>query len=299
MRTAVIINPASGRTAHRRGTGADRLHLARRIAATCAPDATVVLTTGPGDAAALAQSFVADAITRVVAWGGDGTINEVAGPLIGTGVALGIVPGGSGDGTAGSLGLIRPASAALELALTAEPGRVDVGWLGDRHFLNIAGVGFDAVVAAAFNRQHRRGLLSYLRVGLPLFWTYTPSFYRLNIAGDTLDGKMMFMAIANGRQYGNGLVLAPDADPRDGLLNVVAVRATSPVRFLWQTRLLLFPTNRPTAGVDRRQADACTVSGTQLVCHVDGESFEAAGTLNVRIQPAALWIAGAGVTPED
>jgi diacylglycerol kinase (ATP) len=236
---------------------------------------------------------VAGKVSRVVAWGGDGTVNEVAGPLIGTGVALGIVPGGSGDGTAASLGLSRPVSVALEQALTAEPARVDVGWLGSRHFLNVAGIGFDAEVASAFNRQRRRGLPGYLRVGLPLFWTYAPGLYRLNLANETLDGRMMLIAFANGPQYGNGLVLAPDAKPGDGLLNIVAVRATSRVRFLWQSRLLLFPTDRSTPGVDRRKADTCTVSGAALVCHVDGESFEAPGPLTVRIQPAALWVAGA------
>jgi len=296
VRTAIIINAASGRTAHERGAGADRLHLARRAAASCASDATVVLTNGPGHAATLARSFVADHVARVVAWGGDGTVNEVAGPLIGTNVALGIVPGGSGNGAAGSLGLVRPTLAALETALTAAPRTIDVGWLGDRHFLNIAGVGFDAEVARAFNRQRRRGLLSYLRVGLPLLWRYTPASYHLQLGSTSVDGTMMFIAIANGSQYGNGLVLAPDANPADGILNIVALHAAPPMQSLWQTRLLLFPTARPTPGVDRHRTATCEISGARLLCHVDGESFEAADTVQVRIQPAALRIAGARTT---
>src|ERR1043165_5996557 len=98
MRVAIIVNPRSGLS-----TGPAGLHASRRDrvltwAKHAGVDAEVIETASRGHGAELAASFAAAGIDRVVAWGGDGTVNEVAGPLIGTGTALGIIPGGSGDG---------------------------------------------------------------------------------------------------------------------------------------------------------------------------------------------------------
>jgi YegS/Rv2252/BmrU family lipid kinase len=260
-------------------------------------DASVVVTRAAGDAALAAEAARRDGVDRVVAWGGDGTVNEVAGPLIGTRTALGIVPAGSGDGLAGSLGLPRRPEYALRLALLGPSGPMDVGWLGDRHFLNVAGIGFDAAVGRAFNHSATRGLGAYVRLALAEIWRYQPDSYELTVNGATLRGPRLLVAFANGREYGNRMVLAAGADPTDGLLDLIVVDAGSAWRQCWRARRLLVGRDLPAVGITRHRVAKAQIAGSRLVCHVDGETFEVDGVLDVRIQPLALHVAGLSPLP--
>jgi diacylglycerol kinase family enzyme len=291
MSTAVIINPISGARGHLAATGAERSALARDLLSRLGEDAEVVVTRAAGDAAALSAAYAAQGVDRVIGWGGDGTINEIAGPLIGTRSALGIVPSGSGDGLARSLGLPRRPEAALALAVKQIPAPIDVGYLGDRHFLNIAGVGFDAAVGHGFNRGAKRGATGYLKRGLSLAWTYRCERYHLRLQDDRRTGTWFMAAFANGAQYGNGLMLAADADPSDGWLNAVVVESGSPLIQFWRARRLLIGRTRHAAGILRQRVQSASVTGEHLLCHVDGETFEARGTLEVRLEPRRLLVA--------
>jgi len=255
-------------------------------------DAEVLETTARGDAQHYARSFVAREFDRVVAWGGDGTVNETAGPLRATRAILGIVPSGSGDGLAGSLGLPRRPEQALAAAIERPARAIDVGWLGDRHFLNVGGVGFDAAIAHAFNGRSKRGGLGYLTHGLSLAWTYRSRPYELQLGDEPgRKGEIWLMSFANGTQYGNGVIIAPDADPSDGWLNAVIVAPGSTARQFWRARRLLVARLRPAEGVLRTRLQRATISGTDFHCHVDGETFMATGKLTVRVEHGAMNVA--------
>ncbi len=251
-----------------------------------------VATTQKGHAAELARSYVARDFDVVIAWGGDGTVNEVAGPLIGSRAALGVIPCGSGDGLARSLGLYVSADVAFRAAVMGRAAAIDVGYLGERHFLNVAGVGFDAVVAADFSSASRRGALGYVTRACRTVWTYRARPYRLELDGDVREGRYFMVAFANGREYGNHLVLAPEADARDGWLEVVIVDDGSPVRQFWRARRPLLASSSPAEGIIRTRARTAALAGARLNCHVDGESFEAEGTVRVRVAPKALRVCG-------
>lgn len=275
--------------------GPSRVAFVRQLAQRADPSIEVIATDGPGHAGDLAARFVANGCTRVVAWGGDGTINEAAGPLIGSGVELGIVPSGSGDGLARGLGLRRGPAAALAIAL-GEPARaVDVGMLGHRHFLNIAGIGFDAAVAVAFNNRSRRGHAGYLKESLLGVWSYKSCAYTVEVGGERFEGRRFVVAFANCREYGNGLVLVPNADPTDGQLDMVMVAGGSVLRQFWRARRLSWRRLAPAEGVRRARITAASVSGDFLQCHVDGQPFETSGTLDVSLRSGAILIAGAAL----
>jgi diacylglycerol kinase family enzyme len=293
MRVGVIVNPFSGGSKAPLPPGPARLAAVRDLASRTAEAIDVVATNGHGHAAELAHEFVARGSSRVVVCGGDGTVNEAAGPLIGTGVALGIVPSGSGDGLARGLGLRRPVDAAFRTAVTEPAKPIDVGFLGDRHFLNIAGVGFDAAVADVFNRRSKRGHSGYLRDSLMGVWSYKSSVYDVEIDGERFSGPRFVVAFANCREYGNGLVLVPNADPTDGRLDMVMVEGGSPIRQFWRARRLSWRRLAPAEGVRRGRITSASVSGERLQCHVDGQPFDTRGTLQVRIQPGGIRIAGA------
>jgi diacylglycerol kinase (ATP) len=295
MRVAIIINPISGPGPVEQN-GAARLAQARRlIGDLCRPpiEADASVTTGPGHAADLARGYVSRGFDVVVAWGGDGTINEVAGPVIGSPAALGIIPSGSGNGLARSLVLPRDPAEALTGAVSGRASAIDVGYLGGRHFLNIAGIGFDAAVAADFNAGGKRGVMSYVSRVLRTIRHYHAEVYRLRLDAEARDGQYFLVAFANGREYGNRFVLAPKADAADGWLDVVLVETGSPARQIWRTRRMLLASDRPAEGIIRTRVRAATIGGACLRCHVDGEAFSAEETVEVRLAPRALRIIGA------
>jgi diacylglycerol kinase (ATP) len=295
MKAAVIINPRSGRHGRRLTRAAELVALVRQLAQSAGRAIEIVeiaVTERAGHASDLSRLFVSRGADRVIAWGGDGTVNEVAGPLIGTRTSLGIVPGGSGDGLAGSLGLPRSREAAWRTALQAPARAIDVGFLGSRHFLSVAGIGFDAAAARTFNTRAMRGLAGYAAVVLPALRTYQCQRYRIELDGRAVEGSCFLIAFANGRQYGGGFVLADAADLRDGRLDAVIVDAGPAWRQIWRARRLAIGRRRPAHGISRTQVREATVTGDTLVCHVDGEPFETSGTLNVRVDPLAILVAG-------
>jgi len=291
MRIGIIINPVAGR-GRRSPVGEERASLARRLALRAGVDADIEVTRSAGHGAELARRFHDAGYDVVAAWGGDGTVNEVAGPLIGSTTALAIVPSGSGDGLARGLGVPADPELAIQTALRVESTPMDVGFIGDRHFLNIAGVGFDAAVAVRFARSGRYGTLSYALAAFGGLWSYKCARYALEIDSERSNRRLFLAAFANSRQYGNGIVIAPDANPRDGFLNGIVVEDGSAFAQLWRARRLFVKKLAPAAGIRRLRLTSASITGDALHGHVDGEPFETTGRLEVRIEPAALRVAG-------
>ena len=123
-------------------------------------------------------------------------------------------------------------------------------------------------------------------------WTYRPKPFRVTLEGAPADGRWFVVAFANARQYGSGIVIAPMADPADGRLDAVVVDDGSPLEQLWRARRLFIRPDRPARGVLRARVTKASVEGPRLVCHVDGEPFEASGLLPVRVEPGAIRIVG-------
>lgn len=294
MRTLIIVNPRSGVAKRHRTADGTRMECAARWARAMGAQAEVMATTHGGHAAELATAFLTAGVDRVIAWGGDGTVNEAAGPLFGSGVAFGIVPGGSGDGLARSLGLPRDPESAMRVALQAIPRPMDIGWLAGRHFLNIAGIGFDAEVAHRFSRRLTRGTQGYIAESLRSVWSYACEDYAIRIDGQSTEfhGRHFVIAFANGREYGSGLAIAPEASPSDGWLDTLIVKGGGPWRQLWRSRRLAWRPMLPAEGVWRGRVRGASITGARLVCHVDGEPFEASGEITVRLDPGALLVAG-------
>jgi YegS/Rv2252/BmrU family lipid kinase len=259
-----------------------------------------MMTERRGHARVLAQQCVDAGCATVIAMGGDGTVNEVAQALVGTPVALGIVPCGSGDGLARGLKLPADMAAALRVAFTASPTAIDVGYAGDRIFLNIAGIGFDAAVARVFAARTRRGAWGYVLKTLQLVWSYQAPDYEVRwqtgATEETRRGRKFLVGFANAPEYGNHAVLAPDADVTDGLVDLLLIDAGTVLEQIWRGRRLFWGHRCPAHGVERARALRASVTGSSIVCHLDGEVLEMSGTLDIRIRPQALLVrVGTGV----
>ena len=213
--------------------------------------------------------------TRIVAWGGDGTVNEVGRALLHSPATLGIVPAGSGNGLARALGVPRTPALALGHAIDAATTLIDAGEIAGHVFLNVAGLGFDAHVAYAFSQQRgARGLQRYVRVVSRELFRYVPATYRLEVDGDTVEYRAFLLTMANGPQWGNGAQIAPGARLDDGLLDIVIAQAPNAWAAARQVPRLFTGTIDRAPGVVTRRAAAVTIR-TEGPCrlHVDGEPF--------------------------
>ena len=287
MRAAVIINPKSGRGAGL--TSAGKESLARAVAAGCGVDVDIALTERAGHGRELAAAFALAGVDTIVAWGGDGTVNEVAGAVAGTASAFGIVPAGSGDGFATTLGVARDPRAALGAALSGRVRPLDVGEVNGRPFLNLAGIGFDARVAKRFNLLTRRGGLPYLLIGLHEGLTYPGQEYRVHLDDQPFDLRAFLLVFANGQQYGNNAIIAPGARFDDGLLDALIVDARPFFPQLWRARRLFIGRDKRVNGIVRQAVTRAVVESSQPIeMHLDGECLEAGTRIEVGVRPGAL-----------
>jgi YegS/Rv2252/BmrU family lipid kinase len=287
---AIIINPISG-TGGRPEIARERIAVAERVVTARGLAADIVLTEHAGHAPTLVQSLTAAGASLVVAWGGDGTVNEVAAQLAFRDVALGIVPSGSGNGLARELGIPFDPVAAFAIAFEGRDRVIDAGELDGRMFFNIAGLGIDARVAHEFasNGLLRRGFRRYLSIAARELFTFEPDDHTIRADGETLRARTLLIALANGRQYGNGACIAPHARLDDGRLDVVVVSHRSPVSVLLQAPMLFAGRVDALPGVTMTTAiDVEITSARSAVYHIDGEPFVGGASLKARALPRAL-----------
>lgn len=292
-RVAVIINPVAGARARRRTGVSARVSLAERLISERGGTARVLLTTGRGDAFEKAREQVAAGATLVVAWGGDGTINEVGRAMTRSAVPLGIVPAGSGNGLARALGLPLEAAPAIACALDGGNRTIDAGEIAGRLFFNIAGVGLDAHVAWMFDQvaAHGRGLAGYVRVTARSLWSYQAADYQFEADGARSDRRALFIAFANGSQYGNNAEVAPDASPSDGWLDMVVVGAARPLVNVWRARRLFDGSIERDPHVHRQRIREVVLTSLHpMRFHADGEPCEPVHSLTVRVHPGVLTV---------
>jgi diacylglycerol kinase (ATP) len=285
-----IVNPLSGAGATP-GVAERRVALLKSKFASAHVTGDVHLSLRSGHAGELARAAVATGARTVIAWGGDGTINEVGTALAGTNVVLSIVPAGSGNGFASEVGVPVLPEAAIDVALHGHDRSIDVGELAGRLFFNIAGIGFDAVVAERFNQQTigRRGMGPYVRIGLRETFRYRAARYRILLDGEELATNALLIAFANGREYGNRIRLAPHARMDDGKLEAMVVEDRHPFSRLWSGRHLAFGTADKASRLIARSIESARVeSEGEMLYHLDGEIGRASGSIDVRIRPKAL-----------
>ncbi len=232
----VIVNPAAGRGARlwpRYGA-----QLRQRGARICA-------TTRAGDARELALRAIAEGSKYLVAAGGDGTLGEVAGAILESGqaVRLGVLPIGTGNDFARTLGVWGAPERALEAIFGDAVRRVDAGIIEcdgkTRAFVNVAGCGFDSLAARRINEwgqrktmRHVRGLGAYLLAVACEMAHFRAFDLALELDGEALETRAVLCAVANARSYGGGMMVCPDAQLDDGLFDVCIIGDASRAEFL-------------------------------------------------------------------
>ncbi len=253
----------------------------------------VRMTERSGHAHNIAEQLAREGVRTIVAWGGDGTVNEVAAALAFTETRMAIVPVGSGNGLARHLGIPLSPAGALDVALGLRQTRIDVGEFDGRRFVNVAGVGLDAAIAHRFAKHglERRGLRRYVEVTMREVASYCSQAYTIVANGETIHTRPLLLTLANGGQFGNGAVISRSARADDGLLDLVIATDRTPLVALLQAPMLFFGGATRLPGVTLRHVVEASITAAQPVCyHVDGEPGVGGTTVHARVHPRVLHV---------
>lgn len=237
----------------------------------------------------------------VVVIGGDGTVHQALQRVAGTGVPLGIVPTGTGNDMAACFGLPPTPLAAADAigeALrrgtrrTVDLARVTTSDGREVHFGGVLAAGFDAIVNERGNRMRwPRGPRRYdLAIMLELM-RLRPRRYSLVIDGEAREVDAVLVAVGNIAQYGGGMKILPEADPTDGLLDVLWVEPISRTTLVRIKPRIYRGTHVLHPAVRQIRAREIIIAGPEIVCYADGERL-AHLPLRITVAPGALTLLG-------
>lgn len=227
-----------------------------------------------------------------VAVGGDGTVNSLMKYLINReDKALAVLPLGSGNGFAKELGFKYNIKTLLEQITKGETHLIDVLEINKNSFINMAGIGFDAVIAHDFQKSETRGLFNYIISSLKTYFTYKPIDASICIDGNEINGNFQMISIANTRQFGNNAFISPMSKPDDGIFEVVFLK-TVPFfsAFLFAYRLFTGKL-KENSYIQYLSCDSSiTIKTNCKKYHIDGDPMFSDGKYDVSIHKKCLKI---------
>lgn len=237
-------------------------------------DFEVQWTEGRGHAVQLARDACAAGFSAVVAVGGDGTLNEVVNGVAGYDVPIGLIPLGTGVDFSRTIGLSRSPVQALDVVLAGNVRRVDLGLVNEHRFCNVAGTGFDAKVADRVNQTDSKsgGATPYVQAILQTLFTYKNTPFKITLDGVTHEVTSLLMAVGNGRFYGGGMKICPEADIEDGSFDVCIVGDVGKLPMLMLLGRVFSGSHMTHPLVTYERASKVTVQGpSDFAIQADGE----------------------------
>ncbi|MDY0909060.1 diacylglycerol kinase [Microbacterium sp. CFBP9034] len=296
MNVALLVNPAARSGAH---TGA-ATRAAERLRSHGVR--TAIISGGSAEeSSALLRAAIAAGVDAVAVAGGDGTVRLAIQEVAGTGIPLGIIPAGTGNDFAATLGLRElDADAAADTIAAGAVRRIDLGRVTrsdgtTEYFGTVLASGFDSKVNDRANAMRwPRGGSRYNIAILIEFLTLSGMPYEVELERDDgsrehVAGDLVMATVGNGRTYGGGIPICPDADPADGLLDVVLVRPAGRLRLLRLLPRVYAGTHATVPEVSITRVRSVRLSSAGVTAYADGDPIGAL-PLTVDAVPAALTV---------
>ena len=281
-----IINPISGKS-HRN----DLPEQIERILNLDRFEYDIKVSEYAGHAKLLAQDAIDAGYDIIAAAGGDGTINEVGTRLIGTDIALAVIPCGSGNGLSRCLNIPLETVKALELINRRAVCLIDTVTVNELPYISIAGIGYDAQVADDYAHDTRHGFNTYLRYIVKNYFTLGEKTYTLQLADKNFTTKAFFISFANSNQMGYDFPIAPKASLWDGKVDLCIVRKPNPLELPIVGSFFLSSNMDKSPKVDILQVPEATIIRPEpAVVNIDGESKKMEKDLHIKVNPLSLHV---------
>jgi diacylglycerol kinase (ATP) len=290
LRVLIIYNPVAGRSANLKPT-LDRVAESWRAQGW---QVDIYATIAAGDATVRAQAAATAGYEAIIAAGGDGTVNEVMNGLVGTNTALGVLPLGTVNIWAREMGLPMDTLKAAEMLAKSGLAQIDVGRAGNRYFLLMAGIGFDALVTATVSSADKKwlGAMAYIKQAVTVAWNFRGLSPKLRIDGKRVRGKILMITIGNSQLYGGVVKFTAHATIDDGLLDVCVIKGqgmlSAPRRLI---SIFARHYNRDPL-VQYYQARSIEIRGSKkkpIPIQVDGD-YLGTTPMTFRVVPRSLWV---------
>jgi diacylglycerol kinase (ATP) len=269
---ALLVNPTAGKG---RAAGT----VARVTERLRAGGANVAILVGRDaeDASALARQAVSDGVDAVVALGGDGMVHLALNVVAGTPTPLGIIPAGTGNDLAATLGLpMKDPAAAADLLIgqlnQSGPWPMDAVRVGEKWFGCVLGAGFDSRVNDRANRMTwPKGRMRYNLAIVAELRVFQPLPFVLELDGERWETEAMLVAVGNAKSYGAGMKVTPDAEVDDGVVDVQVLGPVSKPEFLKTFPKVFKGTHVTHPAVTIRRARVVSIASPGVTAYADGE----------------------------
>lgn len=239
----------------------------------------------------LAKEAAAMGAYAVVAVGGDGSVNDIAHGLAGTSTILGIIPKGSGNGMARTIGIPLDVAAAVQLINRGKIGAIDVGYANEQMFVSNAGVAFDALISKKFATSKKRGLMVYSWLVTKYLWRYKTWKFDITIDGKKLQENAFMVNVANGTQFGYNFRIAPMASYDDGILDLIIIRKFPKILGGIIAFRAMTGTIASSPYVQHHTGKEITLSHPLLnLMQTDGDAHPCSNSITFRVVPGALQV---------
>ena len=284
-RVCVVYNPGAGTRPRLPAESIDGPGI-RELLARHGMDADVAETGSEAAGRQAARDAIGAGYRAVIAAGGDGTFDLVAGELIGRDTPVGILPLGRAMNVARSLSIPRELEQAAAILAAGHERVIDVGVAGGRTFYEIASIGLSAEIlglAHAFDKGHRGSVLELIRVLV----RFRRTRVRLRLDDRVLEARGLMLVVANGPYTGMGLTLAPDARLDDGELDVRIFRRFSRLELLRHFWAIAFGRRAYAPQVTERRARRVVVETPGLACRADATDLDRT-PIEITVRPRAL-----------
>jgi diacylglycerol kinase (ATP) len=284
MHLALVVNPASGK---QRGAA-----IARRVAErlrTAGHTTAMIQGEDASTARDLLKQAIDDGIDGVLVVGGDGALHAVLDHVADSDLVFGLIPAGTGNDTARSLGIpVKDVDAAIDLVVAGHVRTVDLARTDEAYVATVVASGFDSKVNERANAMTwPRGAMRYNIAIINELRAFSPLEFTLTLDGVEIQREAMLVAVGNGPSFGGGLRICEGAQMDDGLLDVVVINPLSTAMFLRVFPRLYRGTHVTLPQFERHRVRQVTLSSPGIVAYGDGERLGPL-PMTTTIQPGAL-----------
>lgn len=252
-------------------------------------DSEICISQYPGHACILAKDAINQHFDILAVAGGDGSINEVGTPLIGTDMAMAVIPCGSGNGLSRCMNIPLDPVKALQIINENHRRKIDTVTVNGQPFISISGTGYDAKVAEDYSKDPRRGFETYFRYIIRNYITMKEQPYTIIMPNETMDVKAFFISFANSNQMGYDFPISPKASLWDGKVDLCIVQKPNPLELPIMGGFMIDGKMDKAPKVKIVQTTEATIIRPKAdVINLDGESIMMEKDLHLKVNPLSL-----------